>query len=434
LIKIKKHLSLQPLISGFKTAFDDYVDPRRENSVSYTVLDTALSGLACMFYKSSSMLNFQTRMEKAEFKNNLQTQFGVIDTPKDNQMREIISDIPTDKFKGVFNDYQAKLQRNKQLDKFRFNSKYLVAIDATQFYTSEDINCQCCLTQKKRNGKIEYSHKALQPIICHPDQKQILPLMPEEIRNSDGTAKQDCEINAAKRLLPKLRQQHPRMPFIWLADSIYATAPFIQGIMDHDESYIFRIKKGDHKHLYEHLETTEYQSHKTTDGKSTISYRWYYDTPLNNSTDIKVTVIQAFSIKKDKNGKQVPNIIGLWATNLEVDRKTVKDITKAARARWKIENECFNHLKNSGYNLAHNWGHVKGEAFHFYILIMLAFYIHQILELTDELFLWCRRIGRTFKQLWGDLEFLFRIFLFDSWEHMLCFYIEKNKEIPPQIV
>jgi len=94
-----------------------------------------------------------------------------------------------------------------------------VAIDATQFYTSEDISFQCCLTQKKRNGKIEYSHKALEPIICHPDQKKILPLMPEKIRDSDGAAKQDCEINAAKRLLPKLRQQHPRMPFIWLADS-----------------------------------------------------------------------------------------------------------------------------------------------------------------------------------------------------------------------
>jgi hypothetical protein len=73
LIKIKKHLSLQPLIFGFKTAFNDYVDPKRENSISYTILDTALSGLACMFYKSSSMLNFQVRMGKSQFKHNLQT-------------------------------------------------------------------------------------------------------------------------------------------------------------------------------------------------------------------------------------------------------------------------------------------------------------------------------------------------------------------------
>jgi hypothetical protein len=31
--------------------------------------------------------------------------------------------------------------------------------------------------------------------------------MPEAIKNEDGTDKQDCEINAAKRLLPKIRKQ-----------------------------------------------------------------------------------------------------------------------------------------------------------------------------------------------------------------------------------
>ena len=28
-------------------------------------------------------------------------------------------------------------------------------------------------------------------------------------------------------------------------------------------------------------------------------------------------------------------------------------------ARWKIENETFNVLKNKGYNLEHNFGHGK---------------------------------------------------------------------------
>ena len=67
--------------------------------------------------------------------------------------------------------------------------------------------------------------------------------MPEAIKNIDGTEKQDCEINAAKRLLPKIRQRHPRMNFIWLADSIYATNPFIKSILAHNEEFIFRVKK-----------------------------------------------------------------------------------------------------------------------------------------------------------------------------------------------
>ena len=50
-MKIKKHLGLAPLIDGFKKSFLDYKDERRETSTVYSALDTALSGLACMFYK-----------------------------------------------------------------------------------------------------------------------------------------------------------------------------------------------------------------------------------------------------------------------------------------------------------------------------------------------------------------------------------------------
>jgi len=434
-MKIKKHLSLTPLVNGFKKAFCDYKDIRLENKTSYPLLDTALSGLACMFYKSENMVNYQRRMEKKYHKNNLQTQFGVINTPKDNQMRSIIGSIPSAQFKPIFGDYLARLQRSKHLAGFQFQKKYLVALDGTEYYSSDKINCPCCLTQTKKNGSVQYSHKVLQPIICHPDKKHILPLMPEAIKNTDGQDKQDCEINAAYRLLPAIRSAHPRMDFIWLADSLYATAPFISSILDAGEDYLFRVKQGDHKKLFSHIDSAPYESFKTTslDGKTTIAHRWYKDVPLNGSTDITVTVIRAFSITTDRNGDKKSTIIGVWATNLEVNEKTVAPITRAARARWKVENECFNALKNQGYDLTHNWGHKNGASFNFYLLTMLAFYIHQILDMTDTLFQWCRKLGRTFKQFWTDIEFLFRMFLFESWEHMLCFYIEKNEQTPPLI-
>lgn len=435
-MKIKKHLGLAPLIDGFKQSFLDYKDERRETSISYSALDTALSGLACMFYKSGNMVNFQERMQQKHHRNNLQTQFGVINTPKDNQMRTIIGELPSAQFASVFDNYLAKLQRSKHLAGFQFQKKYLVAIDGTEYFSSDSINCPSCLTQTKRNGVIKYSHKVLQPIICHPDKKHILPLMPEEIKNTDGEEKQDCEINAAYRLLPTIRKSHPRMNFIWLADSLYATAPFITSIKDAGEDFILRVKQGDHKNLFKAIEIAPYESLKTTvgKGKTTIAHRWYKDIQLNASTDITVSVIRAFAITTDKDGNVSSTVIGVWATNLDVNETTVVDITKAARSRWKIENECFNALKNQGYDLTHNWGHTNGESFNFYLLIMLAFYIHQILEMTDKLFQWCRSITRTFKQLWTDLEVFFSHFLFDSWEDMLCFYAEKREKPPPFII
>ena len=246
MLTIKKHLSLKALIEGFKEKLANIPDIRRTNSVAYPVVDTTLSVLACMFYKSGSLLKFQRLLKKKFYKNNLNTQFGVENIPSDNQIRTIISSIKSEQFSDIFKSYLYRLQRGKHLKRFCFDGKYLVALDGTQYHVSEDISCTDCLIKTKKNGKIEYSHTALQAIICHPDRKQILPLMPEAINHHDGNAKQDCEINAAKRLLPKLRAQHPRMDFIWLADSIYATAPFISMINEHNEEYIFRIKQGDH--------------------------------------------------------------------------------------------------------------------------------------------------------------------------------------------
>ena len=72
----KKYLSFKALIRGFVSSWSRDNDKRRSESILYSVQDTLLSGLACMFYKSKSMLFFQERMEKLFHRNNLQTQFG----------------------------------------------------------------------------------------------------------------------------------------------------------------------------------------------------------------------------------------------------------------------------------------------------------------------------------------------------------------------
>lgn len=99
-----------------------------------------------------------------------------------------------------------RLQRGKHLIKYEFlPGLYLLPLDGTQYFSSKDILCDHCLKQTNRNGSTTYSHKVVQAAIVHPDLKQVLPMMPEEIKNSDGTDKQDCEINAAKKIMPAKR-------------------------------------------------------------------------------------------------------------------------------------------------------------------------------------------------------------------------------------
>jgi hypothetical protein len=54
-----------------------------------------------------------------------------------------------------------------------------------------------------------------------------------------------------------------------------------------------------------------------------------------------------------------------------------------------------------------------------YVLTLLAFYFHQIFELTDKQFQDCRVAYGSKQQLWGILRVKVRFLLFDSWEDLL---------------
>ena len=51
-------------------------------------------------------------------------------------------------------------------------------------------------------------------VLLHPAKRAVIPLRPEPIVQQDGTTKNDCERNAAKRLIAKLRQDHPHLQVI----------------------------------------------------------------------------------------------------------------------------------------------------------------------------------------------------------------------------
>ena len=432
---IKKPLSFQSLVRGFKDSWAGYDDNRRQTSVTYRVEDALLSGLACMFYKSPSILSFQERMTKKYHRNNLQTQFGITKTPKDTQMRELIGLVDSESLSPVFKEYLSRLQRGNHLKRFAFEGRYLLTVDGTQYYNSKEISCPKCLETELKNGDATYSHKVVQPIISHPDIKQILPLMPEEICHHDGDNKQDCETNAAKRLIGKIRKNHPRMRFIHMGDALYANTPYIEAIREADDKFIFRVKEGSHRHLFSTFDESDTNTCEVVlDSGNRLVHKWLKSVPLHKNANIMVDVMRLFVISTNKKtGKQKSQLVGTWATDLDVCQNNVEELVRAARARWKIENEGFNTLKNEGYNLTHNWGHVNGESFNFYLLTLLAFYMHQILSMTDTLFQQCRSMAHAAYALWDELRVLFNRFFYDSWEALLHDFLAGFRSADPPI-
>src|SRR4029453_5083020 len=81
----------------------------------------------------------------------------------------------------------------------------------------------CC-----RNGTVTYAHQLLGAAFIHPDKRAVIPLMPEPIVNQDGSEKNDCERNAAKRFVTKFRRDHPHLKVIVTEDSLSSNAPHIE--------------------------------------------------------------------------------------------------------------------------------------------------------------------------------------------------------------
>ena len=88
------------------------------------------------------------------------------------------------------------------------------------------------------------------------------------------------------------------------------------------------------------------------------------------------------------------------------------------RARWKIENETFNTLKNQGYNIEHNYGHgQKNLGGNFALLALLAFAADQVQEMNCDLFkMALKKCQNCRSSLWELMKAIHHFFEIESWE------------------
>jgi len=434
-VHIKKHLGFTGLRKMLSNRFLKANDNRDKSKTKYGLHDFFMTGFAMMFFQDPSLVAFQKRLQKVCNLNNLKTMFNIESIPKDSQLRDVLDQAPVDNLNKIFCDYLFQLQRGKHLEQYQFlKDRYLIPLDGSEYFSSNKICCPSCLRKEKVKGEVRYHHQILQAVIVHPDVKQVLPLAPEPISNKDGFKKQDCEINAGKRMISKIRKNHPKLKIIITGDGLYSKQPFIDELKQTEMSYILVAKPTDHKVLIEWVDelTALGDGHKLEikqpKGKR-HEYKWINNVPLNGSENADQVNFFQFKIM-DKTGKVTYK--NSWVTDISIDRSNIKDLVKGGRARWKIENETFNTLKNQGYHIEHNYGHGKKNlSLIFFILNLLAFYTHQILELTDLLYQQCRQEFTSRKEFWNQIRCTFRFMIFDSWEIMLRKIMGPPDYMPP---
>jgi hypothetical protein len=402
---VRKHLSADALFGLLRTGFAAIAD-HRPGKPDIALTDALMSAFAMFSLKSPSLLAFD--QERTE--GNLQRVYGIERVPCDTAMREILDPVKPKYLRPLFKDIFRALQRGKALEEMVFvEGYYLLALDGTGYFSSQQIHCESCLERHHRNGTITYAHQMLGAALIHPDRRAVIPLMPEPIVKRDGTEKNDCEREAAKRLIVKLRQDHPHLKLIVTEDSLSSNAPHIRVLQDHNVHYILGVKEGDHASLFAQVAAAEQAGRVTyydrDDPETGLRHRFRFvsDVPLNAShAALRVNFLEGWEWAKDT----VQHFS--WVTDLRVNKGTVYQLMRGGRARWRIENETFNTLKNQGYHFEHNYGHgYQHLSVVFAVLMMLAFLVDQVQQMCCPLFqaVWAK-LGSK-RRLWERMRALF---------------------------
>lgn len=426
----RKDLSADALFQVLRHCFASLPD-WRSGEVEIPLSDALMSAFAMFSLKDPSLLAFDKRRRDPD--DNFRTIYGINRVPSDSQMRDILDPLDPVNLRAPFREIFHHVQRGKVLERFRYlEGCYLLSLDGTTYFSSSKIHCPSCLVKNHRNGTTTYSHQLLGATLVHPDIKEVIPLAPEPIINQDGQTKNDCERNATRRWLKQFRQEHPHLPVIVIEDGLSANAPHLRDLREAHVHYILGVKPGDHAFLFQHLQTLDEAGQMQVltlhDPATGIlhHFRFCNGAPLNESNpDELVNVLEYWEIHP--NGKVQ---YFSWITDFLLVPDIVWDIMRGGRARWKIENETFNTLKNQGYHLEHNYGHGKQNlSVVLAMLMMLAFLVDQVQQACCPLFQAAWNKMKTKRHLWEEIRNHFRTLLFDSMAELLTALI---RNIVPQ--
>jgi Transposase DDE domain len=417
----RKDLSADSLFRLIRSHFRSLPDPR-SGDVEIPLDDALMSAFAMFSLKDSSLLAFDHR--RRDPTDNFRSIYGINHVPCDSQMRDILDPIDPIQLRPLFRHVFARLQRGKALKPFVYlDGSYLLSLDGTTYFSSSKIHCSSCLEKHHRGGGITYSHQLLGATLVHPDRKEVIPLAPEPIIHQDGQAKNDCERNATRRWLQQFRQDHPLLPVIVVEDALSANAPHLKDLAEAHARYIIGVKPGDHQFLFERLraleETGQIEVLTVVDPATDQlhHFRFRNGVPLNESNpEVLVNVLEYWEF--DRGLKKMQHFS--WISDFLLRPENVWDIMRGGRARWKIENETFNTLKNQGYHLEHNYGHGdQNLSVVLVLLMMLTFLVDQVQQLCCPLFRAAWEKMKTKSHLWEEIRSHFRTLLFDSMAELL---------------
>ena len=370
---------------------DEISDPRKRNeySMRYLIMSEIL-----MFLSEGKSQRFT---ETAYRDNKYLENIGKIIKEELRKIpdAEIYTNVFSKVEKEEIEKFQYKINyqmiRNKIYEGSKILGKYNLVLDATRFQKAHYEISEEWLKETKDGNTTWYLSMLELKLVAN---NMAISLMNEMIKNEDKKKeneteeeiknksieelKQDCELNASKRMLPRFRKIYPRLPVRIIADSLYPSIGLIELCEKENLEYIFVLKDKRIPTLLAEFLTLVSMSEGNREIKETkeqiVLTLWENDIDYKGK---KINVIR--QITKDKETGKYSK--WMWITNREITRKNLYKIIYCAKLRDYIENQGFREQKiTSGIDLEHVYSKDIKAIKVIYTIIQITHLILQIIE------------------------------------------------------
>ena len=374
-LKIQKHF-FKEMNSKFKKVKDN----RHQSYIKYNTDILLLVMIMKNITALESMNQMTTEFNKDECINNVAKTLGyeeLDELPHHDTINNFLKGLEPIEIEKI-RDYMIKeLFKKRCLEKYRLLDKYwTIAVDATGIATFREKHCDHCLKREYRDedtGEIKetiYFHYVLEAKLVVGN--MVFSIDTEFIENEgEEYKKQDCEIEAFKRLAKRLKKKYKRLPICILGDSLYAVEPIFQICKKNKWKYIFTFKEGRTKSIWEEFQGIKKIEKTEINGCTWVNAIGYQESLVN--------VIDAKLIEKGEEKNFT------YVTNLTINKNNAEKIVAAGRSRWKIENEGFKNQKHITNNIEHQCCEDYTAMKNHYLLVQIADMLRQLFEQGYEL-------------------------------------------------
>ena len=314
--------------------FANLSDKRNSSYVTYSMKVICVTRLFALLCGLTSMASLTDNFNTQNTIDNISSICNekLIELPYWETIQDVFINVNIDELRLIQKYIVKSLIRSKMFDKYKFDGAFQLIFDGTGL-SHHDYNLNGnCLSKTTKDGVTTYYKYVLECKLCVGP--IVISLDSEFIENekiNSEKQKQDCETNAFKRMVKRIKKNYPKQKFLITGDALYATSPIISICEKYHWLYIFNLKPDRLKHINECFEGNIALENETT-------HKHYY---LSTNIEYSKHILHFFKYVQNEGHTYEKNFRYIrYISNILVTNNNIKEIVAIGRKRWKIENEC----------------------------------------------------------------------------------------------